>query len=171
METTTKEIRQRLIKDSMDDLLVVSKEMRQEGAKNSDIERMVNNHIKIKERQFYKKKNEFSTVGECIADAIAEMIGEGPDSKAEVIFYEMMKESKIPMQFHYKIGPYEADYLVGDNLVVELDGPGHKYKREYDDRRDAYMINKGYHILRLDLHLIALDPKAAILGIKELANA
>ena len=170
METTTSAIKQKLLEDQKGRLLEVAREMRASGASNDSIRRMVQNHITLKAKLFYQKKQELSGVSDCIRDACREITGTKADSKAEMIFDEMLRASGVKFQFQYRIGPYRADYLVGDNLVVELDGPLHKRKAsiDHDQKRDAYMIGKGYHIVRLDLNLVALDPKAAIEGIKEL---
>lgn len=170
METTTNEIKQRLLDESMDNLMVVAGEMRSGGASKSDIQRMVQNHIRLKVDNFYNKPKEMESVGGFIRKSLQELSGTKADSKAESIFYDLMTKSGIKFQFQYKIGPYRADYLVGDSLVVELDGPLHRNRKEYDDQRDAYMVKKGYHIMRLPLELIAMDSRAVIEGIKELMS-
>jgi very-short-patch-repair endonuclease len=171
MEITTSEMQQRLVDESREKLLENAKYMRDHGLKDTEIRRMVQAHVKTKMRQFYSQRKDFSTIGDCIGEAASEMSGiKDRTSKAEMIFHEMLTESGVKFQFQYRIGPYRADYLVGDNLVVELDGPHHKRAEsvKHDLVRDAYMIEKGFAILRLDLDVVAMDPKAAIEGIKEL---
>jgi very-short-patch-repair endonuclease len=49
------------------------------------------------------------------------------------------------------IGPYFADFLChAANLVVELDGGQHFEKEniERDARRDAFLVSKGFRVLR-----------------------
>jgi very-short-patch-repair endonuclease len=47
------------------------------------------------------------------------------------------------------IGPYIADFLCADRkLIVELDGPLHLERKEYDARRDKYLAGLGYRVWR-----------------------
>ncbi|MFC4293033.1 endonuclease domain-containing protein [Sphingorhabdus arenilitoris] len=47
------------------------------------------------------------------------------------------------------VGPYFADFLCrAAKLVVELDGYSHDVSQEYDQRRDAFMAQQGFHVLR-----------------------
>ena len=47
------------------------------------------------------------------------------------------------------VGPYFADFLCRERrLVVELDGFGHDMQIEYDARRDRWMADAGYRVLR-----------------------
>ena len=48
----------------------------------------------------------------------------------------------------FPIGPYFADFCCRDvMLVVELDGSQH-IESAYDDRRDAFIVEQGYSVLR-----------------------
>jgi len=45
---------------------------------------------------------------------------------------------------------YIADFFTRQKrLVVELDGPIHEYKKEYDENRDIVVNNLGLRVLRL----------------------
>lgn len=47
------------------------------------------------------------------------------------------------------IGSYIADFVsLEAKLVIELDGGQHQEKRAYDERRDRFIKNLGYRILR-----------------------
>ena len=47
------------------------------------------------------------------------------------------------------LGPFYADFLCRElNLVIELDGHSHDVAPERDERRDAWMAQEGYSILR-----------------------
>ena len=49
----------------------------------------------------------------------------------------------------YAIGPYIADFAcVESKLVVELDGSQHVEQAGYDKKRDAYIEEQGFTILR-----------------------
>ena len=48
------------------------------------------------------------------------------------------------------IGPYYADFVCRQaKLVVELDGQGHDLGWQHDERRDAYLNDNGYRVLRI----------------------
>jgi very-short-patch-repair endonuclease len=47
------------------------------------------------------------------------------------------------------VGPYFADFLCREaRLVVELDGYSHDMNQEYDQRRDAFMVEQGFTVRR-----------------------
>jgi very-short-patch-repair endonuclease len=160
-------MQQKLYDSCMEQLKPMAKELRAAGWSDRRLQGVIRFHLKAKLRQYYEDRKGLSQLTDIDLESLR-----NKDSKAEAVFYEILKGSDIKFQFQYKIGPYRADYLVGENLVVELDGPQHKRKEniEHDTRRDAYMVGKGYHILRLDLDLVAMDPQAAIQGIKELTG-
>lgn len=48
------------------------------------------------------------------------------------------------------IGPYIADFAcMPSKLLIELDGGGHAEQQSYDERRDAYLRERGYRVLRV----------------------
>lgn len=48
------------------------------------------------------------------------------------------------------VGPYFADFLCREvKLVVELDGYSHEFSQKADNRRDLYMVENGYTVLRI----------------------
>ncbi|WNK01276.1 endonuclease domain-containing protein [Thalassospiraceae bacterium LMO-JJ14] len=48
------------------------------------------------------------------------------------------------------IGPYIVDFLCAEKcLVIEIDGKSHDHQLVYDARRDSYLRNMGYRVLRL----------------------
>jgi very-short-patch-repair endonuclease len=50
----------------------------------------------------------------------------------------------------FPIGPYVADFACREAfLVIELDGSQHQDNADYDQRRDVYMLQNGYSVLRV----------------------
>ncbi len=48
------------------------------------------------------------------------------------------------------IGPYVVDFLCESAaLIVELDGGQHAEQRRYDEKRDAFLRQQGYSVLRI----------------------
>lgn len=116
---------------------------------------IINNHIQNRMKEYYNydlKPTSFHSI-------IDSLKSKFPDSRAEDIFYSILENEKIPFKFHYKIGPYEADYLIDEDLVLELDGPIHNQEKQqkHDEKRDKYLVKMGYRILRIPIFLVALD--------------
>jgi very-short-patch-repair endonuclease len=160
-----KEITKEIHKAALSEFYPLIEEMAQSGASKGDIVNAFNKHIQIKTRQFYKGKKDFYTFKEAWQAADVE---KNADSKAEIVFTQMLLSEGLSFKFQYPIGNYRADYLFGKDLVVELDGPQHEKKR--DEVRDKYLKKMGYRTLRIPLWLLVQDPKAAIATIKELTT-
>ena len=47
------------------------------------------------------------------------------------------------------VGPYFADFLCREaQLIIELDGYSHDMRQIYDNRRDRWLAQNGYRVLR-----------------------
>lgn len=66
-----------------------------------------------------------------------------------------------------QIGPYIADFIILPNVVVEVDGPIHEKRAEYDRNRDAYLLRKGYKVIRVKNSELSEDWEAVIDRISE----
>ena len=138
----------------------IAESMAEQGKTPEEIAAFFVTHVRAKEAQYYSKKAYLTPVAK-----VLNRIDLKKDSTAESIFYDMLIASGLRLKFQHEIGRYRADYLVNDSVVVELDGPGHKQKR--DDFRDAYMRKLGYTIIRVPLWVLEISPNAVIEGIKE----
>jgi len=50
----------------------------------------------------------------------------------------------------YPIGPFIVDFVcLSNKVVIELDGPIHKGREEYDRKRDQWLQSQGYHVIRI----------------------
>jgi BirA family biotin operon repressor/biotin-[acetyl-CoA-carboxylase] ligase len=66
------------------------------------------------------------------------------------------------------IGPYFADFLCRERrLAIELDGYSHDMRVEEDVKRDAYMIEAGYRVLRFSNEDVAERLEGVLLTIAE----
>ncbi len=64
----------------------------------------------------------------------------------------------------YPIPPYTADFCcVALKLVVEVDGEHHQTDegRQHDQRRDQYLAEQGYHVVRLPGYEVLRNAAAA----------
>jgi very-short-patch-repair endonuclease len=160
METTMNEITQKLLKKNNKHLRPFIEQAQREGMEEGKIIDAVKGYIDTKVREYYNKAD-LTRIKECF-----DLAGLQPDSKIEGIFYNELTTNGIKFDFQFPIGPYRADYLINKFLVVELDGPQHEKKR--DERRDKYMRQMGYKILRVPTWLLCADSKAVIESIKDI---
>lgn len=132
-----------------------------------EIQQMFHNYRKQKEAQFYKKERDLKHISRDIKELILSIQKRGKDSKAEMIFWEMLEGNNIPFEFQYKIGPYKADFFIKPALVVEIDGPHHNNQKEHDLKRNQYMEKMGYTVFRVPIYLLSMQEKAIIDEIQE----
>lgn len=167
MATIMKASTIKLRRNAKNQFMEVAGQMIKEGADENQILVAFDSYAKLKARQFYKQRFKPASLKESI-EGIS--WGSAADSKAEIIFIEILNENNIDFKFQYKIGPYKADFLLGDSIVCEIDGPHHTQKEQkaHDKKRDNYMRKLGYKVLRVPLIVLTLDQGAVIEEIKEL---
>lgn len=167
METTTKKISEKLKNEVYEKLEPILEGLRKQGKSDKELEGFVITHVKMKIKHEYSKLGDMKHLSGIIDLVIPDLLRAGVDSNAEVLFYYHLKDNEIPFQYHYKIGPYTADYLIDENLVVELDGSQHNSQQTYDESRDRYMERMGYNVLRIPLTHFVLDKEAVIIAVQE----
>lgn len=128
--------------------------------KVATVRKYIDAYIKNKANSYYNTDIPFKSIVESLSKATA-------DSKAELIFYELLTENKVPFKFQYKISPYRVDFLIQNWLVFELDRPGHRHTKAYDDRRDKYIEKLGYEVMRMPLSILVMSPELVIDEIKD----
>lgn len=158
-------ITEKVHKEVVDKMKPFIQQMIDAGISKDRIINIINDHTKRKLKEYYKEDNPFEL-------AINELKRLSRDSKAEVIFYDLLTEKKIRFKFQYNIGPYRVDFLIEDKLVFELDGPRHftEKQKEHDRQKDKYLERMGYQVLRLPIYIVSLDREAVLEGIKEVVN-
>ena len=161
-----KEITERLHKKVMDEFYPMAVELAEKGHDKNFIVAAFQSQLKIKTKQYYDKLHPgLESMRKIFADFTGLLEKQSADSKAEMIFYDMLVNSGVKFEFQYSIGPYKADYLFAGLLVVELDGPQHD--KDHDLRRDAYMRKMGYKIIRVPIWVLVSCPEAVIDEIKQ----
>lgn len=160
MQGTTKKI----TADAIATFRPVIEQMAGEGCDTDQIVRAFQNHVEAKTKDFYRRPDFVR-----IVDAVSAVIEGRPDSKAEMIMLAMLQDNGIKCVFHRKIGPYTADYLVNERVILELDGPQHQKvsQGQHDTRRDAYLKRMGYEVVRIPIWALSIDTDAIIAVIRE----
>lgn len=148
----------------MNDFRPFAEQLAAEGANEKEIVRSYQAWLKAKTYNYYSHIAGKMTPLASIIQGIQE---KRADSKAEVIFYDILASANINFQFQFPIGPYTADFLIAGFLVLEIDGQQHAQRKEKDEARDRYMRKMGYKVLRVPLHILCACPEAVIDEIKE----
>jgi very-short-patch-repair endonuclease len=80
----------------------------------------------------------------------------GGMTDAEIILWSYLRRRASIYRLHFRrqhpIGPYVADFAcVTARVVIEVDGATHSTPEEisHDRRRDAYLRNRGWRVLRV----------------------
>lgn len=133
------------------------------------VQKYLSIYMQQKQTAFYNGKQEIAGMKATVRETLELLGGIKPDSKAEVIMYEVLTEAKIPFQFQYKIGPFRVDFLIGDSFVFELDGPLHALNPKYDADRKKYIESKGYTVLAVPLWVAMFDKQAVVERITDMA--
>ncbi|WP_237371099.1 endonuclease domain-containing protein [Rhizobium sp. SL42] len=68
------------------------------------------------------------------------------------------------------IGPYIADFAwLAARIVIEVDGDSHETQqgRNHDHRRDQFLNQQGFTVLRFDNDLVIVNPDHVFLSIEQ----
>ena len=89
---------------------------------------------------------------------------------SEALVFEAVRGGKLGVTFRRQVpllGRYIADLFASAvRLVVEIDGPYHRERREADARRDRALERAGYTVLRLEEELVMCDLPSALARIR-----
>ena len=94
----------------------------------------------------------------------AQVLRRRPTDAEQRIWYVL--RSMKPLGIHFRrqapIGPYITDFAwLAGKLIVELDGGQHaETRRDYDERRSAWLSSQGYRVLRFWNHDALQMPNA-----------
>ncbi len=97
-------------------------------------------------------------------------------TKAEEILWRSLRDRGIGAKFRRQvpIGPYIVDFAcVAAKLVVEVDGPSHDDPEQlaYDRRRDIWLRDQGWRVLRVSNELAVSGGDLALEPVKTLLRA
>ena len=72
------------------------------------------------------------------------------DSGLETLFRTRLRWLRLPIRAQISIHGHRVDYLVGDRLIVQIDGKQHAgAQKAADNSHDAELQARGYHIIRV----------------------
>ncbi|KAA9087315.1 DUF559 domain-containing protein [Microbacterium radiodurans] len=83
------------------------------------------------------------------------------DSGIETAFVRLMRGLGVAVAQQVVIDGHPVDGLIGERLVVQLDGFAHHQARQRrrDLRADARLVLRGYVVLRFDYQQVLFDPQ------------
>jgi len=101
----------------------------------------------------------------------------GAMTRSEVLLWVRLRgrgQDAPSFRRQHPIGPYITDFCCSPaRLVVEVDGGVHRDEDRMarDAQREAYLRERGYHVLRLTDREVMADPDAAADRIRDAARA
>jgi len=67
----------------------------------------------------------------------------------------------------HPIGPFIVDFCcIQLKLIIEIDGKVHDFQKEYDQEREVYLIDEGYHVIRFSNNQVLEDIPSVLNVIK-----
>lgn len=94
------------------------------------------------------------------AAELAALVSWLSDSGLETHFVDGMRQAGVSVQQQVRIDGHPVDGLIGDSLVVQIDGFAHHSSaadRRRDLAADARLVMRGYVVLRFDYQQILFD--------------
>lgn len=77
------------------------------------------------------------------------------DSGIESVVIPRLRWLRVPLRPQISIAGHRVDLLIGDRLVLQIDGGHHVGpQRTEDNRHDAQLMLMGYHVIRVGYHQI-----------------
>lgn len=72
-------------------------------------------------------------------------------TQSEYVLWQELRKGKIKLKFRRQvsIGPFIVDFYCHQlKLIIELDGPIHDEQKDYDLKREHWLKENKYHVLR-----------------------
>ena len=114
------------------------------------------------EKKFFDAWNDYSVEGENEEDSFQYY------TNKKIPVPTFILEQQIP------IGVYRADFLLGNRLIIEIDGQEtHKTKeqRYADHKRDRFLTLQGFIVIHFTASEVFLDARSCVINATEIANA
>ena len=96
------------------------------------------------------------------------------DSSQEIMAAIILIQNRYHIKPQAKVGSYQVDFMFPeDNLILEIDGDRHNFKKSYDKRRDATIkeiLGSEWQILRIPTDMIDQKAEKLPLAIEQLLD-
>ena len=97
-------------------------------------------------------------------------------SLPEALLWQRLRGAPLGLSFRkqHPIDPYVVDfYCSASRLVIEIDGEAHNRgtRPEQDEDRDAFLRERGFHVLRIAAQDVLHDPDGMARSIVEYAGS
>ncbi|MBO9590095.1 MAG: endonuclease domain-containing protein [Devosia sp.] len=89
-------------------------------------------------------------------------------TQPERTLWAMLRRDQLGLHFRrqHPVGPYVLDfYCAKAKLCVEVDGPSHADRLEYDQRRTVWLATEGIRVLRFTDDEVEQRPAVVIAAI------
>jgi len=90
-----------------------------------------------------------------------------PRSRQEKMLAQELWRLKVPFKVQVPIAGYLVDFLIGDRIVVEVEGLQHHLNPEREARRLKKIEEHGYEVHRISSHEVAKNPAAIAEYVRE----
>jgi very-short-patch-repair endonuclease len=89
-------------------------------------------------------------------------------TRPERALWDLLRRDQLNLHFRrqHPIGPFVLDfYCAKAKLCVEVDGPVHEERQDYDRRRTEWLPRKGIRVLRLTVDDVERQPAVVVAAI------
>jgi very-short-patch-repair endonuclease len=93
-------------------------------------------------------------------------------TQPEKTLWSLLRDKHTGLRFRrqHPIGPFVLDfYCPAAKLAVEIDGPAHDGREDYDQRRSDWLSREGIRVLRFSAAEIEARPAAVVAAIAQAA--
>jgi len=97
-------------------------------------------------------------------------------SRPEIALWQCLKRQQLDgLKFRrqHPVGPWILDFYCDEaKLAVEVDGEGHSFggRPELDERRTAWLADKGVRVVRFSARLVMTEMPAVLEAIRRAAR-
>jgi very-short-patch-repair endonuclease len=85
-------------------------------------------------------------------------------SYPEQVAYDWLTENKVNFEHNKKIGKFFPDFVVNDNVIIEIDGE-HWHNEEKDSKKDSFFEEAGYTVIRIKAKEMIQKRLSQIIGV------
>ncbi len=90
----------------------------------------------------------------------------------ETLLWWMLRRNQLGLHFRrqHPVGPFILDFYCADaKLCVEVDGPLHDERQDYDQRRTDWLTKEGIRVLRFSVEELETRPAVVMAAIAQAA--